>query len=372
MGDARDWDEDGYRRSILSERELQCRTVFRTAFAPNNPRNDHDVLVVASSDGSVAPYDLSSSSALHLNQIRGQQSLLDIPVAEPMCCLNAHKGPAYDVKFYGDGDDSLLLSCGDDGRICGWRWNDISNSDESMPMQGVHLESVLELVNPQHQGPWDALSPIPETNAIAVNKQEGSIFSATGDGCAYCWDVETSKRTMTFRGHSAYLHCVVARKSSNQIITGSEDGTARIWDCRSGQCVKVIHPQKGCKLTDSYSYVSCVAVDKYERWLVCGSGRNVSVWSLPACELILSFENKSSVQDVLINDNQILVVGAEPVLTRMHINGEDFSKIQCAPPSAFSVSLHPSGVTAVGGYGGLVDIVSEFGSHLCTFRCSCS
>ncbi|KAK1286443.1 WD repeat-containing protein DWA1 [Acorus calamus] len=62
MGDARDWDEGGCRRSILSERELQCRTVFRTAFTPSNPRNDHDVLVVASSDGSVAPYDLSSSS----------------------------------------------------------------------------------------------------------------------------------------------------------------------------------------------------------------------------------------------------------------------------------------------------------------------
>lgn len=26
-------------------------------------------------------------------------------------------------------------------------------------------------------------------------------------------------------------------------------------------------------------------------------------------------------------------------------------------------------VIAVGGYGGLVDVISEFGSHLCTFRC---
>nr|GEZ57420.1 THO complex subunit 6 [Tanacetum cinerariifolium] len=36
---------------------------------------------------------------------------------EPNCLLHGHNGPAYDGKLYGDGEDSLLLSCGDDGRI---------------------------------------------------------------------------------------------------------------------------------------------------------------------------------------------------------------------------------------------------------------
>ncbi|MQL82789.1 hypothetical protein Taro_015265, partial [Colocasia esculenta] len=38
-------------------------------------------------------------------------------------------------------------------------------------------------------GPWDALSPVPENNAIAINVQESSIFSAAGDAHAYSWDV---------------------------------------------------------------------------------------------------------------------------------------------------------------------------------------
>ncbi|KAL6585765.1 hypothetical protein OROMI_002409 [Orobanche minor] len=37
-------------------------------------------------------------------------------VAEPHFLIQGHDGPAYDVKFY---DDSILLSCGDDGRIRG-------------------------------------------------------------------------------------------------------------------------------------------------------------------------------------------------------------------------------------------------------------
>jgi THO complex subunit 6 len=91
---------------------------------------------------------------------------------------------------------------------------------------------------------------------------------------------------------------------------------------------------------------------------------------------------------------QILAVGAEPVLSRFTINGTVLSQIKCAPQSAFSVSIHSSGVctylpadphlnflvvqhlsvnatlvqmASVAGYGGLVDVISELGSHLCTF-----
>lgn len=41
---------------------------------------------------------------------------------------------------------------------------------------------------------------------------------------------------------------------------------------------------------------------------------------------------------------QILAVGAEPVLSRFTINGTVLSQIKCAPQSAFSVSIHSSGV----------------------------
>lgn len=364
--DVTNWDEDAYRESVLQERESQCRTIFRTVFAPFSSPNP-DIIVAASSDGSVASYSISSylSSLVERNGNLGAHEFL---VAEPECFIRAHDGPAYDVKFYDKGEDSLLISCGDDGRIRGWKWAEMMRTQMLEQSQGAYLKPILDLANPQHKGPWGSLSPVPENNGIAVDNEGGSIFAACGDSCAYCWDVETNKLKMVYKGHSDYLHCVVVRKSGHQIITGSEDGTARIWDCRSGKCVQVISAKQDRSLTES-SFVSCIALDASESWLACGSGRSLFVWNLQACEQISRFDVRTSAQDVAFDDNQILAVGAEPVLSRFNMDGMVLSKIQCAPQSAFSVSVHPSGVTAVAGYGGLVDAISPFGSHLCTFRC---
>ncbi|KAG7579739.1 WD40 repeat [Arabidopsis thaliana x Arabidopsis arenosa] len=367
-GDATNWNEDEYRESILKEREIQTRTVFRTAWAPPERISNPDAFVVASSDGTLAFHSLNSlvSQSASFGYSKGH----DVMVAEPERVVRAHDGPAYDVKFYGEDKDALLLSCGDDGRVRGWKWREFSESDVSLHLQGVctenHVKPLLELTNPQHKGPWGALSPMPEINAMSVDPQSGSVFTAAGDSCAYCWDVESGKIKMTFKGHSDYLHTVVSRSSANQILTGSEDGTARIWDCKTGKCVKVI----GSQDKKSRLRVSSMALDGSESWLVCGQGKNLALWNLPASECVSTISIPAHVQDVMFDEKQILTVGAEPVLRRFDLNGALLSQIHCAPCSVFSISLHPAGVVAVGGYGGLVDVISQFGSHLCTFRSS--
>lgn len=388
MGDARAWDEDKYRNSILEDRAMEARTVFSTVFAPTTSKTaSPDVIVAASSDGSIAPYSIpacisatssSSYSAYPLGPSESKwhhQSVLDCPVAEPLCSLSGHNGPAYDLKFYGEGEDSLLLSCGDDGRIQGWRWQEISNAFASAIQNSTStLQPLLEFKNPQQKGPWGALSPMPETNALAIDSQGKRIFSAAGDGYAYCWDMVTGRNVTTFKGHSDYLHCIVARSSQNQVITGSEDGTVRMWDCRTGCCIAILDPFRATKITKQSKktspWVSCMALDTSENWLACGSGGGcLTLWSLPGTDATIRIATCAPPQDLVISNNKIVAVGAQPLLSRFSFSGKVISQVSCAPLSAYSVEVHPSGVTTVGGYGGLVDIISEFGSHLCIFRC---
>ncbi|GJS07954.1 THO complex subunit 6 [Tanacetum coccineum] len=105
-------------------------------------------------------------------------------VAKPNSLLHGHDGPAYEVKFYGDGEDSLFG--GDDGRIRRWTWMDVMEAKQDGFSKSGDLKAHLDMANPEHKS-LGALSPIPETNAMAVDG--GSGFAAAGDSYAYCWDV---------------------------------------------------------------------------------------------------------------------------------------------------------------------------------------
>ncbi|KAJ0702000.1 putative transcription factor WD40-like family [Helianthus annuus] len=147
-GDCRQWDEDAYRDSILEDRESTSLTIFRTVFSPS-PTNPN-FIVAASSDGSIATYSLSSLIS-SISPGFGNSRAQNLFVAEPHRLLHGHDGPAYDVKFYGDAEDSLLLSCGDDGRIRGWKWMDILEAKQDSLSHGDLLKPQLDLANPQHK-----------------------------------------------------------------------------------------------------------------------------------------------------------------------------------------------------------------------------
>jgi len=145
-------------------------------------------------------------------------------------------------------------------------------------------------------------------------------------------------------------------------------------DCRSGECVAALDPWNAVKISKKpmakLPWISCLSLDASDNWLVCGNGGHcVTLWSLPGLDCVTRICMRATPQAVTIANDQIVTVGTQPILSRWSFGGTLLSQAVCAPLSAFSVSVHPSGLTAVAGYGGLVDIISEFGSHLCTFCC---
>jgi WD40 repeat protein len=148
-----------------------------------------------------------------------------------------------------------------------------------------------------------------------TSPQTGFLFSAAGDGIAYCWDLNTQTCVYTLHGHEDYLHCIKVNSLKQQVITGSEDGTCRVWgpvlyfnsfllsslfslsfqfgvvkidgdklnmitDIRTKECIKILDPWKGIATApqemkslsssnESSDWISCLDVDRTGDWLVC-------------------------------------------------------------------------------------------------------
>ncbi|CAI5503255.1 unnamed protein product [Closterium sp. Naga37s-1] len=301
--------------------------------------------------------------------------------AQPAAAVQAHRGAAFGLKTCAMGGQPLLFSCGDDGRVAGWRWSDLLSSN---PAQAPQVAPCVDLVNPPTT--WAAargVAVVPETNAIDVDEQRNTIYSAAGNGCAYAWDVESQKRVAEFRGHSDYLHCVVARPQHHQIVTGSEDGTCRVWDCRTATAVLCLNPftARQAPLSPSSSsspaspWVSSIATDSTTPWLLCGTGGSTaSLFSLQApASALLRVSLGAPVHAVAMgrDADEILVAGASAVLTRLTFAGQLKSLTATAMPSIYSLHSHsPSQLVAVAGRGGTVDIITSIGSHLATFQCA--
>ncbi len=88
------------------------------------------------------------------------------------------------------------------------------------------LEHRLQLVLAGHTG---------EIYAVAWSPDGTRIATAGGEGTAIVWDGRTGERLATLSGHEEAVSNLCWSPSGKAIATASDDGTARIWDAATGE-----------------------------------------------------------------------------------------------------------------------------------------
>ena len=200
---------------------------------------------------------------------------------------------------------------------------------------------------PQTTGPRGVTSGVCEINGLAVNPTTDQLFAAAGDCNCYTWDLQTQTCIGKMAGHKDYLHCVATLPRSQLAITGSEDGTMGVWDLRSSQNVGYCKGEGA----NPHSFVSSVAADESESWVVCGGGTDgargkvtghLSTWYLPSRTVTSSAESPAAIQDLTLHNNEIVSVGSEPVIRHWSKHsGEMRTKTRSTPPSIFAININP-------------------------------
>ena len=75
---------------------------------------------------------------------------------------------------------------------------------------------------------------------IAFSPDGSQVATASADGSARLWDVKTGRESMVLLGHTGFVEKVAYSPDGKYVITAGYDGTARIWDVASGHDVMVL------------------------------------------------------------------------------------------------------------------------------------
>ena len=224
------------------------------------------------------------------------------------------------------------------------------------------------------------LDPGCETNGLAYDTQTDTLFAATGDGVCHGYDASSGTETTACSGHTNYLHTVVVLPKSRQLATGSEDGTARLWDVRSGSgasCTGTLQPfadsdnettsqRTATARSVSTSWVSCLACDPTENWLVCGgSGHYLNTYHIGSHKSMNTMPTASATQAVSFVEAELVSVGAEPNVYHHSIGGSLVARVPATCPSNFGIAYSPrphGRLLVVCGAGTEADVFTDFQS----------
>jgi len=140
-----------------------------------------------------------------------------------------------------------------------------------------------------------------DANALAV-LSDGRVVSGSQDGTLRVWDVESSQTLQTLEGHSSGV-LAVAVLDSRRVVSGSYDGTLRVWDVESGQILQTLegHSDK----------ILAVAVLDNRR-VVSGSGDGtLRVWDVESGQTLQTLEGHSDeILAVAVLDSRRVVSGS--------------------------------------------------------------
>ena len=155
----------------------------------------------------------------------------------------AHSESVLNLRF----DDRYLVTCSKDKTIKVWNRKEMWPTDDTYPSSTVksaakfpsYIINMQEEVENQHLRfkplqPYSLIMTL-EGHGAAVNAiqiLDGQIVSASGDRNVKVWDVRTGVCLKTFSGHSKGIACV--QFDGRRIVSGSSDETVRIFDRVTG------------------------------------------------------------------------------------------------------------------------------------------
>jgi len=134
---------------------------------------------------------------------------------------------------------------------------------------------------------WDIQSGLPIRRFVghkgplrALCLTEGRTFFTAGDDCAIRnWDMDTAQCLQILKGHRGPVECVYATADGLELLTAGRDTTAIVWSMATGRPARILEGHR--------DNVSCVCLSRDATRVITASfDKNVRVWERTSGRLL--------------------------------------------------------------------------------------
>ena len=226
-----------------------------------------------------------------------------------------HDGPVYDACFTGDG--TFVVSGGEDRRLL--RWSDLPQLGEVRQFLDAHVSDVEDAIERGR----NTVRATREFEIIgrhaatisSVSCSDNVVFTSSHDNTIRVWDVDTSVRRKTLRGHGRWVRECVGTRDGSRVLTAGYDGRVRLWDWKKHEFPEVLAaPGDGGRPADRR--IQALAQSADGRWIATGSlGGELTIWSLSDDEGGVSSQRLRQGHDWLATDGQFFDQGRKLLTT---------------------------------------------------------
>lgn len=139
-------------------------------------------------------------------------------------------------------------------------------------------------------------------NAVVVTPDSKKVVSASiaKYNSIKVWDLQTGQEELTLKGHRDIVR-TVAITSDNRVISGSDDGTIKVWSLETGDVLfNLINRYEAGEGGLQSKPVYAMAVTRDDKWLISGSGHSnqstniIIIWNLKTLQKVFILDGHNN------------------------------------------------------------------------------
>ncbi|TDH68059.1 hypothetical protein CCR75_004196 [Bremia lactucae] len=159
-------------------------------------------------------------------------------------------------------DGELLATASDDGQVKVWK---LATGSCLRRFDSAHHEGI---------------------QSITFSRDGSQLLTASFDHLVRIHGLKSGNTLKEFRGHQSYVHVAFFVSNGNKVLSVSSDGTLKLWDAKTTECLKTM-PVRTESFPTDVEIVNAVVVPS-----VSGSGEDVIICTRTSSMLRVSKEGK--------------------------------------------------------------------------------